>query len=63
VAAVNGALNHSPLLLVTTGGLPNTVTTWLGTNPLGSVTAYGGTTRISDAALSTVATITSLPLS
>jgi putative cell wall-binding protein len=63
VAAVNGALSDSPLLLVTTEGLPNAVMTWLGANPLGSVTAYGGTTRIGDTVLGTVATITSLPLS
>jgi putative cell wall-binding protein len=62
VAAASSALSGAPLLLVTTDASPNAVATWLGANPLTSVTAFGGTTRISDGVLSSVASITGLPL-
>jgi putative cell wall-binding protein len=63
VAAVNSAINGAPTLLVNADALPAAVSTWLSGRTLTSVTVYGGTTRISDAALGAVATIISLPLS
>ena len=62
VAAASSAINGSPLLLVTAGGLPSVVTTWLGDELLTVVAAYGGVTRISAAVLNSVATATGLAL-
>ena len=62
VAATSGALDDAPLLLVTDNALPAGVPTWLGATALTAVTAYGGTTRIGDGVLNSVATLTGLPL-
>jgi len=62
IAAANSALNDSPLLLVTATALTSVVSAWLGGSSLNSVTAYGGTARISDGALGSTAAITGLTL-